>query len=212
MASGSVPSRVPARAPDRSNDEWLRALRADGSEAENAQAELQGLVAGALRKAVARHTRLDAATFDDLVQTAVLQILSRLDLFEGKSRFTTWAYSVAVRSAFTELRKPAYRKDVAGADELSEQADTTAPGPTSHAERKEIVALLRRVIQEDLTPRQRTAILGELRGTPQDELLAELGINRNALYKLLHDARRKLREALCAAGICDHEVREAFDL
>jgi RNA polymerase sigma-70 factor (ECF subfamily) len=191
---------------ERSNEAWLDALR--GAEPD-ALADLAGLVAGALRKAL-RPRRLDDATLDDLGQVAVLQVLEKLDHFEGRSRFTTWAWSVAVRAAMTELRRPVYRTGD-GDDALPEVA-TDAAGPAATAERQDVVDALYRVIEHDLTERQRTAVLGELRGRPQEELLDELGIDRNALYKLRHDARRKLRAGLGAAGICDVAVREALGL
>lgn len=203
---------APAPRTRRSNDEWLRALRRpDGPDGLAAQEELRGLVLNALRRATANQGNVDAATLDDLTQVALLQVLSKLDRFEGRSQFTTWAYSVAVRAAFTELRRSRYRE--ASVDEsVAAAVPDEAAEPAERSEREEIVEVLNRVIEEDLTERQRTAVRGELAGRPQAELLSELGINRNALYKLLHDARKKLHGALCAAGICDDEVREVFDL
>jgi len=194
----------------RSNDEWLAALREPASKPGlEAQEELRALVEGALRRAVA--ARVDAATLEDLTQIAMLQILEKLDRFEGRSQFTTWAYSVAVRAAFTELRRASYRESPVAEEAAAEVADGASEPPV-RSERDETFAVLHRVIDEELTERQRIAVRAELRGAPQAEVLAELGINRNALYKLLYDARKKLHSALCAAGICDDEVREAFEL
>ncbi|MFT5052718.1 MAG: RNA polymerase sigma-70 factor (ECF subfamily) [Chlamydiales bacterium] len=198
----------------RSNADWLTALQdPDSPGGPAAQVDLRGLVAGVLRKATASHGSLDDATLDDLTQVATLQILDKLDRFEGRSKFTTWAYSVAVRAALSELRRSPRTSLGAGTEEaaLGVAAD---PGhePATVSEREEIVGILHRVIERDLTERQRAAVVGEMSGTPQADLLAQLGINRNAFYKLLHDARRKLHDSLCAAGICDDEVREAFDL
>ncbi len=195
----------------RSNDAWVQALRSTGPEATIVQGELQALVRGALGKALGAQG-IDDATLDDLTQIAVLQILQKLERFEGRSRFTTWAYSVALRAALTELRKagvaPGSTEDSAAA--LDVEAPDADPGRP--AEREEVVAALHRAIEEDLTEKQRAAILGELSGRAPGDLAHELGTNRNALYKLLFDARGRLRDALEAAGISDDEVREAFGL
>jgi len=190
----------------RSNEEWVRALRGEGPDSSKVQEELHALVLRALRKA----TSLDEATLEDLTQIATLRVLEKLDRFEGRSRFVTWAWSVAVRAAFSELRKAQYRTTAPEAPDDTvedEKADTTGP-----AERSEIVEALYRVIETELTPKQRAAILGELRGSSSEALSEELGTNRNALYKLLHDARARLRDGLASAGISDEEVRDAFGL
>ena len=196
----------------RTNEEWLQALQAEGEEAAEAQEQLRGLVAGALRKATAKSGTPDEATLEDLTQIALLKVLDKLDRFEGRSAFTTWAYSVAVRAAFGELRKSQYRAVTSASEEQEHSIPDESADTTGGLEKQEMVDVLYRVIEEDLTEKQRTAILGELRGTPQDALIEELGTNQNALYKLLHDARVKLRNGLEAAGISDHEVRETFDL
>jgi len=197
----------------RSNDEWILALRGAGPAAELAQVELRALVQDALRKATRGFGSVDDATLEDLTQVSTLSILQRLGRFEGRSRFTTWAYSVAVHAAFSELRKAPYRNGPPAAEAaLAEPAVGAGDETTRPVEHQEIVDVLYRVIEEELTERQREAILGELRGTATPELARELRTNTNALYKLLHDARAKLRDGLCAAGICDEEVREAFGL
>jgi len=200
-----------ARAPDEA---WVADLRApDGTPCAAAALErLRTLVAGAVRKATAGSAP-DAGTLDDLIQVATLRVLRNLERFEGRSKFATWAWAVAVRAAFGELRRAAYRARGEGlAESGAEELATPAAPPERRAMRQEIVEILERLIAEELTERQRTAILGELAGTPQEELLATLGGNRNALYKLLHDARQKLKLGLLGAGVCDDQVREAFDL
>jgi len=142
-----------------------------------------------------------------------VHVLGNLERFEGRSKFSTWVYAVAVRAALGELRRATYRRP---GQELprseAEELESGVRSPPQRAERQEIVELLHRIIEQELTERQRTAILGELAGQSQEELLATLGLNRNALYKLLHDGRRKLKQGLLAAGILDDQVREAFDL
>ena len=197
----------------RSNEEWVAALQARGAGADEAQADLRRLVLGALRKSSGRFGGVDEATLEDLAQVAVLRIIDKLDRFAGKSRFTTWAFSVALRTAFSELRKSQHsHPKPADIDTAGETVEDPGEAAATGLERAEIVDLLYRVIENDLTERQRTAILGELRGRPLEELETELGTNRNALYKLVHDARKKLRAGLEAAGISDDDVRQIFDL
>ena len=82
----------------------------------------------------------------------------------------------------------------------------------SREARQAILATMHRVLETDLTDRQRQALVAELRGMPQAEIAAQMGLTRNALYKLTHDARQKLKRGLEAAGITGDEVREAFEL
>jgi RNA polymerase sigma-70 factor (ECF subfamily) len=204
-----MPSAAEAR---RSNEEWLAALRGEDDAARRAQTELRTLVQGALRRATGGPGALDEATLEDLTQVAVLRVLEKLDRFEGRSRFTTWAYSVAVRAAFSELRKAPYRNGPPAEEPAGEEAADEAATGSARLERREIVDVLYRVLETALTEKQRTAVLGDLRGTPGPALAAELGTNPNALHKLMHDARARLHDGLRAAGITDDEVREAFGL
>lgn len=201
---------LPSTREGRTNEAWLRELAAPPPGDAAAQEDLRALVREAVRRALASRS-VDEATLDDLTQVAVVHVLRQLERFEGRSRFTTWAWSVAVRAALAELRKAAYR---ASGETLEggEEPTSAALPPHGGLERAEIVALMHRVIDRELTERQRTALLGELAGTPRAELLEQLDLNANALHKLLHDARKKLRTGLCEAGICDDEVREAFGL
>lgn len=196
----------------RTNEQWLSELCASGPAAEAALADLRALVAGAVRRAVGAAGTADEATLEDLTQVGQVHVLRQLGRFEGRSRFTTWAWAVAVRAALSELRRAAYRASAEPLPAESATPASAAPTPPESAERGEIVALMQGVIARELTERQRTALVAELDGTPREVLLARLGINANALHKLLHDARRKLLLGLRAAGIHDDEVREAFDL
>lgn len=198
-------------ATERSNEAWLRDLPGRGPAADAARRELEELVRRAIVKATAARGLEDGALLDDLTQVAVVRVLDHLDRFEGRSRFTTWAWSVAVRAAFGELRRPAYRSSGEALEEGAAAAASGA-GPAQRAEQAEIVEVMHRVIDEELTARQRTALLGELAGTSREELLATLGIGSNAFHKLTHDARARLKRGLAEAGICDDQVREAFGL
>jgi RNA polymerase sigma-70 factor (ECF subfamily) len=201
---------VAAERTERTNEQWLAELRSPADPvAGSALADLRGLVAAAVRSAAGASR---AGAVEDLTQVALVHVLRQLERFEGRSRFTTWVYAVAVRAALSELRRAVYRSSsepLPGEDE--EPASTAAP-PPARAARNEIIGLMRRVIERDLTERQRAALLGELDGEPRTELAARLGTNPNALAKLLFDARETLLVGLRDAGITDEEVREAFEL
>ncbi|HJW61011.1 MAG TPA: sigma-70 family RNA polymerase sigma factor [Actinomycetota bacterium] len=200
---------------ERTNEDWLRALGPAGAADEAAVAELREVLRRGLRRALAGRAAADDGFIEDMTQEGVLKVLGGLTTFRGDSRFTTWAITVAVRVAFTELRRARW-KDVS-LDRLVEDAPArlpTAPPADAPAQaaRQAILAEMHRVLESGLTDRQRQALVAELRGMPQAEIAAQLGLTRNALYKLTHDARQKLKRGLEAAGIGGDEVRETFDL
>jgi RNA polymerase sigma-70 factor (ECF subfamily) len=155
---------------------------------------------------------VDDAFLDDVAQDAVLKVIEGLPGFRGDSKFTTWAVAIGVRVAFSELRRARWR-DVS-LDSLADLGDAFEPAtqesPGANVERDELIGLMRRLIASELTERQRLLIAGELNGAPQAELAARLGLNRNALYKLGHDARQKLKRGMLAAGVSEDDVRRAF--
>jgi RNA polymerase sigma-70 factor (ECF subfamily) len=158
---------------------------------------------------------VDDAFLEDAVQDALVRILERLSQFEGRSRFLTWAMAVAVRVAMSELRRRRW-KDVS-LNELVADAGLApardvneSPGSGAQSEREAILAAMHEVIRNGLTAKQREALVAELQGMPQDEIARQLGSNRNALYKLTHDARKRLRQGLEAAGFTAEDIGSAF--
>ena len=186
----------------RDNERWIAELRAGDSAA---LTDLRQALLANLRKAMARQVRSDEAFLEDCVQDALLRIVDRLDRFAGRSQFVTWSTSVAIRVAFGELRRRRWNDvsldslDVNAGDRFAGVADADV-APDRWAEQRDLLNALRLAIENDLTDRQRTALLAELKGMPQDEITRQLGSNRNALYKLTHDARKKLKKVLIAAG------------
>jgi RNA polymerase sigma-70 factor (ECF subfamily) len=204
---------------ERTNEQWLAALR--GSERDEAIADLRALLVRGLGAALrGRRVRTSGASVEDFAQEALIKILDNLDSFRGESRFTTWAQKVAVRVAFTELRRREWsnvslqemteRYDIRGT-EIREMADP-APGPEELTSRRVMVDYLHQLINEELTERQREALVAVmLQGMPLEEAARRMGTNRNALYKLLHDARKKLKRRLISRGLTPRDVLEAFD-
>ncbi|QDV38425.1 RNA polymerase sigma factor [Tautonia plasticadhaerens] len=197
--------------------DWVAELREGGPATDRALEELRVLFLSGLRRALSGRAAADGALIDDLAQEATLRVLDRLDSFRGESRFTTWATAIAVRVAMTELRRARWR-DVSlggmapGAFPVGLEPVDREPEPERMAVRAEILDLLRRTLDAELTDRQRTALVSELQGLPPEEIARGLGINRNALYKLVHDARKKLKARLIDAGLSDDDVRYGFGM
>lgn len=195
----------------RSNKKWIADLGQRSSKQELALADLRVELLRRLRWGLDSYTRADDAFLEDAVQDSLLQILSRLEQFEGRSKFLTWATTIAIRTAISELRKRKW-KDVS----LDQILETTSPksesteiessDPASPNDGRAVLDKMHELIANRLTERQRKALMAELRGMPQDEIARHLGSNRNAVYKLTHDARKKLRKGLEEAGFWGHEV------
>ena len=196
---------------DQDSQRLLRDLRTDGSEKEPAIARLHDLLLRAARFEVARrrptlpHLRGDE--LDDIAleaaDDALMSVLRRLDDFEGRSRFTTWVYKFALLEAAVKLRKRAWQgREVPLEPESWALFSSPVLGPDADAEQGELLATLQRAIREILTPRQRRVLVAiALNGVPIDVLADRLGTTRGALYKTLHDARRKLRRHLEECGL-----------
>jgi RNA polymerase sigma-70 factor (ECF subfamily) len=196
---------------DAESRDWLRSLRAGGAVRDDAVARLHAVLLRAARFEVARRRpglpHLRGNELEDIAleaaDDALMSILGRLDTFRGASRFTTWAYKFALLEAAVKLRKRAWQ-----GRELPLEPETwtlfSAAGlePGEAAEQSELLAVLGQAIDEVLTPHQRRVLVAlALNGVPIDVLADRLGTTRGALYKTLHDARRKLRGHLADSGL-----------
>jgi RNA polymerase sigma-70 factor (ECF subfamily) len=200
---------------DRDNQTWLAHLGGTGPDQQAALSDLREALLRGLRRALSQRAVAGDEFLEDVVQDALVRILERLPQFEGRSRFLTWALSVAIRVAMSELRRRRWRdvsldEVIADADMTPGQAVDDEPGPEVQWEREAILGAMHEVIGNDLTEKQRAALLAEMRGMPQDEIARHLGSNRNAVYKLTHDARKRLRRGLEAAGFTAEDIRAAF--
>jgi len=205
----------------RSNEEWVTALSEPVSE--EALGDLRQILVRGLMAALAGRINSELeANVEDFVQEALLKILKSVGTFRGESRFTTWAQKVAVHVAFTELRRRRW-KDISLQDiiETSEGEEYTPailkdPRATPELEvtQQSVMELVEDLIHSELTEKQRTALLAALQsGIPMEELAQKLGTNRNALYKLIHDARQRLQKRLMeVSGISPHDVMDLFEV
>jgi RNA polymerase sigma-70 factor (ECF subfamily) len=207
----------------RTNDQWLLDLQANGEKQEAALADLRAVIARGLPFALSRWLSPSSPQFESLTQEVtqetLLRVLDQLHTFEGRSMFTTWVHKIAIRIALTELRRKRWQDS--SLDEMLDNEEIPVspsiledPGatPEQSAERADMLARVRRVIDEELTDRQRSAILMlGLQGMPMEEAAKRLKTNRNALYKLLHDARLRLKQRLQTEGLDAQEVLAAFE-
>ena len=207
----------------RTNEAWLSDLRSSGEAREAALEDLRSIIHKGLPYALSRWLSPDQPQFNSLVdevtQETLLRVLDQLNSFEGRSQFTTWVHKIAVRIALTELRRKRWRD--ASLDELTENEDLPPPpglladpqaGPETSAERADMIVRVRRIIDEELTERQRQALLLlGVQDMPMEDAARKLKTNRNALYKLLHDARLRLKNRLSMEDINAHEVLALFE-
>jgi RNA polymerase sigma-70 factor (ECF subfamily) len=153
---------------------------------------------------------------EDFAQDALVRVRERISSFRGDSRFTTWALSIATRIAFDELRHKRW-KDVSFEAIAQESRTPVVFEPSAEAGqerglvRERVLSALAEVIDRHLTERQRAVLAAELQGMPQAEIAAQLGMNRNALYKLAHDARKRVKSQLEATGISETDVLWGFE-
>lgn len=145
---------------------------------------------------------------EDIAQDATLRVMDNLHNFRGESLFTTWANRIAIRLAISDLRRARYKDfsldDLTAEGEIlpATQTNNSPPNPEKAVERTDVLAKINRAMQEALTERQYQALTAvALRGVPMDVVAEQMGTNRNALYKLLHDARRKLKSHLESQGL-----------
>ncbi len=213
VAETSPPQSAPG--PDPESREWISALTGEGGRREDAIARLHALLLRAARFEVARRRRdLSARApteLDDLAAQAaadaLMAITAKLHTYRGDSRFTTWAYKFALLEAAVKVRRRAWQEREVPLEEdgWAVLADRRA-APDTDAETADLIEAIGRAIAEDLTPHQRAVLIAiTLNDVPIDVLAERLDTTRGALYKTLHDGRRKLRARLAADGYAvDH--------
>lgn len=208
---------------ERTNEEWLQALTSTGSARAAALNDLRDVLVRGLRRGLLGRVNTSAPDFDalaeDFVQEALLKILDNLPTFAGRSKFTTWAHKITVHVALSELRRKRWQD--ASLTALSEPDEgpyipgltaDPAPDPASLAERRDMLARVNRIITETLSDKQRAALSATvIQGLPTAQVAEMLQVNPNALYKLVHDARRQLKKQLLAEGLAPADVLEVFE-
>lgn len=190
---------------------WLQRLRSDGHGRDEARRELRDLLLRATRFELNRRSatlpHLGDGDREDLAQQsaddALLAILTKLEDFRGEARFTTWAYKFALLEAAVKLRRLAWQgREIPLEAERWDLIADRGTSPAHGAETSELIAAIRDAIEHTLTPHQRQILVAiALNDVPIDVLSERLNTTRGALYKTLHDARRKLRTCLSEQGL-----------
>lgn len=194
------------------DNQWPERLTSDGPNRDRALGELRVFLFKGVRTGLSGRLRADDGFVEDVVQMALVRILDNLHTFERRSAFTTWALAIALRVAFTELRRSHWNN--VSLDELKESDssfyDRIDASSNQHesVERNDLVAAMHHLIRTQLTSRQKDVLLAQLNEMPQDEIARQMNISRNAVYKLGHDARKALRRALEREGFRAEDVHD----
>jgi len=210
----------------RTNEQWLTELNTPGVAHDAALNDLREFILRGVMGYL--HTRSDLARLDgrdlahlaqDMVQEALIKIQANIDSFQGKSKFTTWATKIAINHLISELRRRHWQnvslqQVVEGGTTLEDvlaAEPTHAGNPSASAERQLVWQAVQSVLENDLTDRQRQVLVAtQLNGVPMQEVAKMLNTNVNNLYKLLHDARLKLKKTLLAQGLEPEYILRLF--
>ncbi|HEY85554.1 MAG TPA: RNA polymerase sigma factor [Chloroflexi bacterium] len=211
---------------ERTNETWLSSLRSKGAARELALQDLRAFIFRGVMGYL--HSRSDLSRLDikdleqlaeDAVQDALIKIQNKLDTFQGKSKFTTWATKIAINHLISELRRHHWRdvslQEMIEGGTTLEDVIAAGPGhpgnPSVSAEREMVWQAIVHVLENELTDRQRQAlVITQLKDVPLTEAAAILNTNTNNLYKLLHDARLKLKKKMTAQGLEPSYILELF--
>ena len=207
----------------RDNNAWIRDLNAEDEQREAALADLHVILLRILPAALSRWLPPTSSHFEtfieDTAQETMLRVMDKLDSFEGRSKFTTWVYKIGLHIGLGELRLKRWKETSLDKleegnepDEMpSERFASPAPAPEVMLERKNIMEMVQRIMKEELTPRQHEVMVAvAIQGTPLDIVAEEVGSNRNALYKLMHDARLRLKQRLEREGASPTDLLAVF--
>jgi RNA polymerase sigma-70 factor, ECF subfamily len=208
----NLPSDAPsAPGPDAESRAWVLGLRAEGARHAETSRRLHDLLLRAARFEINRrrgsHPHVRGGDLDDLAHQAandaLFAILGKLDTYRGDSRFTTWAYKFALLEAAVKLRRRAWQgREVPIEPEHWSVIASRSESPAGEAESNELLDSISAAIETELSPHQREVLVAvALNDVPIDVLAERLNSTRGALYKTIHDARKKLRSHLADAGL-----------
>lgn len=202
---------------DAESREWIRVLHAHGEEREAGIARLHERLLGAARHEVRRRpTAISGVELDDIAHQAagdaVLAVVAKVSTFRGESRFTTWAYKFVILEVAGKLGRHYWRNPPVSleTEDWERLPERFGLDPSQHVEAAELCRAIHLAVDTVLTDRQRSMFVDiVVKGIPLDALVAKLGVNRNAIYKTVFDARRKIRDYLVANEyLTDHVALE----
>lgn len=206
----------------RSNQEWLDELNEVGQVREVALQDLRKIIFDGLTIALVNRFSSRNPHFipfiEEVSQNTLIRVLDKMQTFEGRSKFTTWVHKIAVHIALTELRRQRW-KDVS-MEELTDVEQglfspailgDKSPGPETRTEQRDILTRIHEIIQNELTDKQRQAMIAIMDGMPLAELARRMNMSPNALYKLLHDARLRLKRRMAFEDLTPGDVLALFE-
>jgi RNA polymerase sigma-70 factor, ECF subfamily len=207
----------------RTNEEWLSDLTSESSAKGAALSDLRTIILAGLPFALSKWIDQKDHRFSSLVeesaQETLLRVMEKLDTFEGRSQFTTWVHTIAVRIALTEMRRAKWRE--ISLDKILEGKEIDdnpieLPDKKVNVEKSveinETMGMIMRIMKQELTEKQLMALRAvAIHQMPLEETARRLGTNRNALYKLLHDARLKIKNHLELQGMPPSEILGVFE-
>jgi RNA polymerase sigma-70 factor (ECF subfamily) len=206
----------------RTNKQWLTELDTPGPDRESALADLYIILLNGLRRGLLGRINTSAPEFEtqaeDFVQEALLKILAKRHTFAGRSQFTTWAHKIAVSVALTELRRKRWQDASLDGILTTDEGDYTpsfiadkAPRPEKAAEQSEMLAHVQKLLDNSLTQKQRMVMeTAVIQGKSTNEVAQIMDMKPNAVYKLLHDARMRLKQQLAEEGLTPADVISVF--
>lgn len=207
----------------RTNDQWLTDLGTPGETRDAALADLREIILSGLPAALSGWISRDFSQYnglaEEVAQETMLKVMSHLNTFEGRSQFTTWVYKIAVRIALTELRRSRWQ-EVSLESLVEPEEGPAAPqllsdssgDPEVQAVQVDLMARLQRMMKEELSDRQMLAMrLIAVHRLPMEEAARRLGSERNAIYKMMHDARLRLKRRLARDGMDINEILAVFE-
>lgn len=208
----------------RTNEQWLAELQPEHPNYETAVTDLSTVLTNGLKRGLLARVNTAAPEFhtqaEDFAQEAVLKVLEKLESFAGRSKFTTWAHKIAVSVALTELRRKRWQdssldsltESDSGGDFTPSFVADQAPTPENRTARSELLLYIQKLIENDLTERQRTALVDSvIHGKTTNDIAKKFDMKPNAVYKLLHDARVKLKKSLANDGYSPADILQVFE-
>lgn len=191
----------------RTDAEWVADISANGERCDLAVTDLRHILLAGLARAFRQCSR---PIVEDSAQEALILITKRIQSYRGDSRFTTWALSIATHVTLSEMRRSRWG-DVS-LDQMVEagQIPASATGAQVDHAHAQLMGVVQSAIENSLTEKQRQAIRAELSGAPTDEIAKRLGTSRNALYKVVYDARVRLKQAILGSGWTEAHVLEVL--
>ena len=210
--------------PTRTNNEWIADLQSESEPRNSALADLHAVILNGLPYALKKWLSPSNPRFtplaEEVAQETLLRVMDNLDSFEGRSKFTTWVHKIAINIALTELRRKRWEEfsldDLVDDEEspplIRLMLDQDAVSPESAVEGDDVLQQVKRIILEELTVKQRKAMVAiAVKKVPLEEVARRMGTNRNALYKLMHDSRRRLKHRLEREGLTTQAIFEVFE-